>query len=58
VAVKAAIARQLHSRVWPLLESRRMRPVIDKVFALEDAREAHRLMESGTHVGKIVLKVA
>jgi NADPH2:quinone reductase len=58
VAVKAAIARQLHSRVWPLLESRRIQPVIDKVFALEDAREAHRLMESGTHVGKIVLKVA
>ncbi|WP_026075875.1 NAD(P)H-quinone oxidoreductase [Noviherbaspirillum massiliense] len=55
VEFKAAIAVQLHQRVWPLLESRKIRPVIFKTFRLEEAAEAHRLMESSTHVGKIVL---
>ena len=52
---KAAIARALRERVWPLLESGRVRPVIDRTFPLTDAAAAHRLMESGVHVGKIVL---
>ena len=57
VAEKAAIARALHERVWPWLESGRVRPVIHATFPLAQAAEAHRLMESGRHVGKIVLTV-
>lgn len=54
---KAAIAERLRSRIWPLLEDRRIRPVIFKSFPLEQAAEAHRLMESSTHIGKILLSV-
>jgi NADPH2:quinone reductase len=57
VAFKAAIARQLQERVWPLIEQGRIKPVIYKVFPLEQAAEAQALMESSTHVGKIVLQV-
>lgn len=57
LAFKAAIARQLQERVWPLLESGRIRPVIHQVFALEQAAEAHRVMESSQHIGKLVLKL-
>ncbi len=52
---KAAIARALRSRVWPLLESGRVRPLVHARFPLERAADAHRMMESGAHVGKIVL---
>ena len=52
---KAAIARALHEKVWPLLEGGRVRPVIDRTFPLGDAAEAHRLMESSRHIGKILL---
>lgn len=55
---KAAIAARLREKVWPLLEAGKIRPVIYKVFPLEQAVEAHRLMESSTHTGKIVLSVA
>jgi NADPH2:quinone reductase len=55
VAFKAAIAAALRERIWPLVEDGRIRPVIYKTFALEQAADAHRLMESSTHVGKIVL---
>ena len=55
VAEKAAIARALQRNIWPYLESRRIAPVIHATFPLERASEAHRLMESGTHTGKIVL---
>lgn len=58
VAFKAAIARALREKVWPLIESGRIRPVIHQHFALEDAAEAHRVMESGAHIGKLVLTVA
>lgn len=58
VAFKAAIADKLKTHVWPLLESGRIKPVIYREFALEQAAEAHRLMESSAHVGKIVLRVA
>ncbi len=54
---KALIASQLKQQVWPLLVSRRIVPRIDTVFCLADVVEAHRLMESGQHVGKIVLEV-
>jgi NADPH2:quinone reductase len=57
VAFKAAIARQLQERVWPLIEQGKIKPVIYKVFPLEQAAEAQALMESSTHVGKIVLQV-
>jgi NADPH2:quinone reductase len=57
VAFKAAIARQLREKVWPLVEAGRIRPVIHSVFPLEEAAAAHALMESSTHVGKIVLQV-
>ena len=57
VAFKAAIAQNLRERVWPLIEQGRIKPVIYKVFPLPEAAAAHALMESSTHVGKIVLQV-
>jgi NADPH2:quinone reductase len=57
VAFKAAIARKLQERVWPLIEQGKIKPVIFKTFPLEQAAQAHALMESSTHVGKIVLQV-
>ncbi len=55
VAFKADIATSLLEKVWPLLNSGKMKPVIHARFPLEQAAEAHALMESGTHMGKIVL---
>jgi putative PIG3 family NAD(P)H quinone oxidoreductase len=55
---KAALADALRREVWPHLEAGRIRPVIHSTFPLTDTRGAHRLMESGEHVGKIVLEVA
>ena len=55
VAYKTALARDLRQRVWPLLESGRIKPVVHRVFPALEAAQAHRLMESSTHVGKIVL---
>ncbi|MCY4152878.1 MAG: NAD(P)H-quinone oxidoreductase [Aestuariivita sp.] len=55
---KAKIAQKLRSEVWPYLENKRIQPVIDSEFPLENAHEAHRRMESSAHIGKIVLKVA
>ncbi|MDN4036451.1 NAD(P)H-quinone oxidoreductase [Massilia sp. YIM B02443] len=57
VAFKAAIARQLREQVWPLFGQGKLKPVIHRIFPLEQAAEAHTLMESSTHVGKIVLQV-
>lgn len=57
VAEKAAIARELESHVWPLLASGRVRPVIHAVLPLTHAAQAHALMESSAHIGKIVLEV-
>jgi putative PIG3 family NAD(P)H quinone oxidoreductase len=55
VAYKTAIARELRAKVWPLLESGRVKPVIHQAFPAAQAAQAHALMESSTHVGKIVL---
>lgn len=55
VAFKAAIARSLRERVWPLFEQGKLRPVIYRTFPLARAADAHALMESSTHVGKIML---
>ena len=57
VAFKRQIAKELHEHVWPLLNSGKLKPVIYKTFSLEQAADAHRLMESSEHVGKIVLTV-
>jgi NADPH2:quinone reductase len=54
---KGAIAEALERAVWPLLESGRIRPVIYATFSLTRAAEAHGLMESGSHIGKILLTV-
>jgi NADPH2:quinone reductase len=58
VEFKSAVATALRKKVWPLMEAKRIRPVIFKVFPLADAGAAHALMESGGHIGKIVLQVA
>jgi putative PIG3 family NAD(P)H quinone oxidoreductase len=58
VEEKAQIAQELEQHVWPLLRQGQIRPVIFKVFPLEQAAAAHALMESGTHIGKIVLVTA
>jgi NADPH2:quinone reductase len=55
---KAAIAAGLREHVWPLLDARTIAPLIHATFPLADVAEAHRLMESGAHIGKIVLTVA
>jgi putative PIG3 family NAD(P)H quinone oxidoreductase len=57
VTFKAAIADALKENVWPLLDAGSVRPVIFKTFPLTEASEAHRLMESSAHIGKIVLTV-
>jgi putative PIG3 family NAD(P)H quinone oxidoreductase len=54
---KAAVAAAVLRNVWPLLAAGRIRPVIFATFPLADAAEAHRLMESSNHIGKIVLTV-
>ena len=56
-AEKARLAADIRAKVWPHIESGRFRPRIDATFPLGDSAEAHRLMEAGGHVGKIVLKV-
>ena len=55
LAFKTAIAAALRERVWPLLEQARVKPVIHSVFDATRAAEAHALMETNQHVGKIVL---
>ena len=57
-ADKAQMANELLDQVWPLLEQGQCQPVIHQVFDLADAAQAHALMESSTHIGKIMLKVA
>src|SRR5256714_13594817 len=57
VEFKGYLARNLRDKIWPLIESGRIKPEIYKTFALEDAAEAHRLMESSQHIGKLVLTV-
>ncbi|MFI3185961.1 MAG: NAD(P)H-quinone oxidoreductase [Methylococcaceae bacterium] len=54
---KAAIAKQLLEKVWPLLKSATITPVIHSTFTLTDAALAHQLMESSQHIGKIILTV-
>jgi putative PIG3 family NAD(P)H quinone oxidoreductase len=53
---KGEIANALEERIWPLIEAGDIKPVIDTIFPLADAAEAHRLMESSRHIGKIMLE--
>jgi NADPH2:quinone reductase len=57
VEEKGRLAREVHRHVWPLFESGKIRPPIDRTFPLEQASEAHRLMEASGHIGKIVLSI-
>ena len=58
VAAKGAIANSVKTTVWPLIEAGKVKPVIYKTFSLDQAKEAHELMESNRHIGKIVFQVA
>jgi NADPH2:quinone reductase len=55
---KADIAQKLRTQIWPLIESKAIKPLIAARFALADAAESHKLMESSQHIGKIILMVA
>jgi putative PIG3 family NAD(P)H quinone oxidoreductase len=57
VEEKGAIARGVEHAVWPLVEAGKIRPIVHAVLPLQRAAEAHRLLESGSHIGKIVLTV-
>ena len=57
VAFKSLVADEIARSVWPFVEEGRLKPVIHATFPLAEAAEAHRLMEAGGHVGKIVLTV-
>ncbi|MBW6522193.1 NAD(P)H-quinone oxidoreductase [Sphingomonas sp. RHCKR47] len=54
-AFKGLVADELHKTVWPHVEAGRLKPVMDRTFPLSQAADAHRRMEAGDHVGKIVL---
>ncbi|AYQ36480.1 NAD(P)H-quinone oxidoreductase [Runella sp. SP2] len=56
-AFKAQLAAEVEKQVWPLIEAGTFEPILYKTFPLEEAAEAHRLMESSEHIGKIVLSV-
>ncbi|MBJ6134785.1 NAD(P)H-quinone oxidoreductase [Ochrobactrum sp. Q0168] len=58
VEFKAGLARELEAKVWPLLATRRVAPVMDMIFSLKDAWRAHERMEEGRNIGKIVLDIA
>jgi NADPH:quinone reductase-like Zn-dependent oxidoreductase len=57
VEFKSLLAQEIERNVWPAVEAGDFRPVVDSVFPLAQAAEAHRRMESSDHVGKIVLEV-
>jgi NADPH2:quinone reductase len=57
IEFKGAIAKRLKEVVWPLIEAGKIKPVVYETFPLAQASEAHRLMETSKHIGKIVLAV-
>ena len=57
ISFKSALAKEIENHVWPLIEQGKFKPVIYTTFPLEDANKAHELMESSSHIGKIVLVV-
>jgi NADPH:quinone reductase-like Zn-dependent oxidoreductase len=56
-ADKAAVVAETQANVWPMLEAGTVRPIIDRVLTLDDAAEAHRLVESSEHIGKVLMRV-
>jgi len=58
IEFKGNVAKSLRERIWPLIDAGKIKPVLYKTFPLAEASEAHKLMESSTHIGKIVLTVA
>ena len=58
VPFKAELARALEETVWPIIEKGRYKPVIDRVFPFARVVDAHRRIDSGEHIGKIVLTMA
>jgi putative PIG3 family NAD(P)H quinone oxidoreductase len=56
-AQKAAVVSETEANVWPMIEAGAVRPVIDRVLSLDDAAEAHRLVSSSEHIGKVLLRV-
>jgi NADPH:quinone reductase-like Zn-dependent oxidoreductase len=56
-AQKAAVVAETHANVWPMIEAGTVRPIIDRILTLDDAGEAHRLVESSEHIGKVLLRV-
>ena len=57
VAEKTALRNQIEEHVWPLIEAGKLRPVVDRIFPLEQAAEAHKRMHSSEHIGKLLLQV-
>jgi NADPH2:quinone reductase len=57
VAEKSSLVQTVEQELWPLFTNGQLRPVVDRVFPLGKAADAHRLMESGQHTGKIVLEM-
>ncbi|HEY5462771.1 MAG TPA: NAD(P)H-quinone oxidoreductase [Hanamia sp.] len=55
ISFKTSLAKEVETHVWPLIESGKFKPIIYQTFPLQDANKAHELMESGSHIGKIVL---
>jgi NADPH2:quinone reductase len=51
------VAKNLREKIWPLIDAGKIKPEIFKTFKLDEASEAHRLMESSQHIGKLVLTV-
>lgn len=56
-AGKADIVAETQANVWPMIEAGTVRPIVDRVLTLDDAAEAHRLVDSSEHIGKVVLRV-
>ena len=57
-AQKAAVVAETQANVWPMVENDAVRPIIDRVLPLEDAAEAHRLVDSSAHIGKVLLRTS
>jgi putative PIG3 family NAD(P)H quinone oxidoreductase len=58
LADKAAVVSATHANVWPMIEAGTVRPIVDRVLTLDDAAEAHRLVESSEHIGKVLMRVS
>ena len=54
---KAAVVASVREHVWPLVGSGPVRPIVDRVLPMAEAAEAHRVVDAGEHVGKVVLTV-